>query len=139
MRIIGIGTDLLKITRMQAVWQRHPERLITKLLSPIEQEILYRLPANKKVSFISKSFAAKEAVAKSLGQGLGGNLLLSELSIVRDQLGKPEVLLAGKSAKYVHSLGKITLYLSLSDEKEYVLAFAVAAGSLWQEEFSFCE
>lgn len=86
--ILGIGTDIVAIHRMADLWQRHGERALGKILSPPEQAdcLLSADPAR----LLAKRFAAKEALGKALGTGIRAPVLLPEITVAHNALGKPE-------------------------------------------------
>jgi holo-[acyl-carrier protein] synthase len=120
--IVGVGTDMVSIPRIAALWQRHGERVLDKLLSA--QERLQLTPGADPTRLLAKRFAAKEALAKAMGTGLRAPLLLTTISVAHDALGKPSFVLHGDAADEFARQG-VTAHLSLSDEHDYALAFVV--------------
>lgn len=120
----GIGTDLVEITRIASLFERFGERFANRILSHPEYEIFKQ--HNHSIPFLAKRFAGKEAVAKALGTGLGAQVAFTEISITNHQNGKPMVELLGKASSLLTELGIQQILISLSDEKNYALAFAVA-------------
>lgn len=119
--MIGIGTDILTISRMTAVWDRQGERLLERLLHPDERA---RVVADNPRA-LAKAFAAKEAVAKALGTGFRQGVRWCDIETGRDDLGRPTVTLHGAARDRMVSLGGSQVLLSLSDERDTVVAFAV--------------
>ncbi len=115
--IIGIGTDVLIITRLAAVYERFPERLCNRLLTSYEKAQLTQMPDAR---LLAKRFAVKEACAKALGTGIGGGLSFLDLELYY-QGPRPFLRYIGKNpifAGYVY-------HMSISDEKDQVLAFVI--------------
>lgn len=120
--IHGVGTDLVAIARMRALWERHDERALARLLAPAEQAAC-RASADP-ARFMAKRFAAKEALGKALGTGIRTPVLLTAIAVTHDELGKPLFAFGVELAAWLAS-GGLTCHLSLSDEAEYALAFVV--------------
>lgn len=120
--ILGIGTDLVQVARMQHLWDRHGARLRERLLHPLEQA---DLPAADPAGFLARRFAAKEALAKALGCGIGEDMALAEAGVTHDVRGRPEFVLAGRARATAGRLGVTTIHLSISDEREYAQAFVI--------------
>lgn len=119
----GVGTDILKVARVEAVVARTGDRFAQRILSETE----LKHPRAFQVRHLAKAFAAKEAVAKALGTGMRGGVGFNQISIERDPLGAPHVVLTGAAAQRLNALQGSEVLLSLSDESEYVLAFAVVS------------
>jgi len=120
--IYGIGTDIVAISRLAALHERHGERALEKLLSPVERDGCRASTAP--AHFLAKRFAAKEALGKALGTGVREPVLLTAVSIVHDKLGKPSFEFSPQLAAHLASLG-LTAHLSLSDEADAALAFVI--------------
>ncbi|TVP83478.1 MAG: holo-ACP synthase [Thioalkalivibrio sp.] len=123
--ILGIGTDLVRVERLRSMLDRHGERLLQRLLHPDEQT---DLPRVRPEAFVAKRFAAKEALAKALGCGVGRDLALSEVCVTHDPAGRPGLALSGAAARTAARLGVSRIHLSISDEHEYAQAFVVLEG-----------
>ncbi|MFO7807877.1 holo-ACP synthase [Guyparkeria sp.] len=123
--ILGIGTDLVEIARIEAALDRHGARLVERVLGPVERG---RLPERNPAPWIAKRFATKEAVAKALGTGLRDGLRLVDIQTGHDEFGRPNVLLGGKARDHFERMGGLSVDLSVSDERAYALAFVVISG-----------
>jgi len=121
--VVGIGTDLLDSSRIAAVMERKGERFMRRILTPAEQKI-YQV-RNASVNFLAKQYAAKEALAKALGTGIAKGVGFQQLEILRDEAGAPRVCLYGAAADYLAALGGRKAFVSLSDEGDFIQAFAV--------------
>ena len=120
--MLGLGTDILQIDRIDAVVERQGERFVKRILTPAEQAE-YR--ASKMPNrLLAKRFAAKEAVAKALGTGIGRGVSWQDITITHDDNGAPLVALGGGAMKAAVQRGGSNMLLSLADEQEYVVAFA---------------
>ena len=123
--IVGIGTDMVEIARIEALQIRHPA-FARRILC--ESEYVQWQQRGKSAAFLAKRWAAKEAVFKALGTGLRGGLRFQQVCIRNDELGRPLVCLNGRAEDLARERGIVTLHLSLSDERQYALAFVVAEG-----------
>lgn len=126
MQIYGIGTDLVKCVRIEELWNEHGLNFARRILTEYELVALEQ-QKNNQIGFLAKRFAAKEAVAKALGTGFRDAVLLTQLGIETDPIGKPKVVFYGKTKDYVQQLGDLDIHISLSDENDYVLAFVIIA------------
>ena len=110
--ILGIGVDIVEISRMADLRQRHGERFKDLLFVPEEYE--YCLSRAKPDECFAARFAAKEAVMKALGTGWAEGVAFTGIEVVRQEGGKPEIRLHGSTAKRAGELGAGTIHLSLS-------------------------
>ena len=125
--IIGIGTDLVDIRRIEKIINRHGKRFESKYFTKSERE-----QANKrddKAGFYAKRFAAKEALVKALGSGFVDNIYLKDISVISSDNGKPELELSGGALARLNAITpdnmSSSIHLSLSDEPPYALGFVV--------------
>jgi holo-[acyl-carrier protein] synthase len=120
--IFGIGTDIVGVARMVDFWQRHGERGLEKVLAAEEREVCRA--SHDPARFLAKRFAAKEALGKALGTGLRAPVLLPEIAVTHDELGKPAFVFGPKLA--AHLAGRrLVAHLSISDERDYAVAFVI--------------
>ena len=124
MKILGIGVDIVKNKRIQNLInnQRFIKRTFGKNEIKNSQKIL------DKTNYFAKRFAAKEALAKSLGTGFRNNLNLKDIEILNDKKGKPYYLKSIKMNNIINKKFKIknyNLFLSISDENDYSVAFTI--------------
>ena len=127
--IISIGIDLVKTARIKKLYTKSPSATLKKMLSEEEMKYLDKFSnEEKKVAFIASRFAAKEAFVKALGTGFTPEVNLTKISILNNNLGKPYYLLDSDLQEYMLNLLGIKnyqLHLSLTDEKEHAIAFAI--------------
>ena len=121
--IFGIGTDIVAVSRLRDMWQRHGEHALARLLAADEYSDF--AAAADKGRFLAKRFAAKEAIAKALGTGIAEGVNLNDIEIANDERGKPYVRLHGGAAARMQAMGANHCHLSISDERDHALAFAV--------------
>jgi holo-[acyl-carrier protein] synthase len=116
------GVDMLEIERLGQAVKRHGERLLARVYTPAEREL-----CAGNLSSLAARFAAKEAVAKALGCGLG-QVGWTDIEILRGELGQPLLRLHGKAAALSDELGLRQWAISLSHTRQYAIATAVAQG-----------
>ena len=121
--IFGIGTDIVDVERIRKLGSL--EKFAYKILSLNELEVFKSQIDEKKVTFLAKQFAAKEAVSKALGTGIGKDIRFNQIEILRNSDGKPYLNHDGMITTIFNDLGITKAHVSLSDEKKYVLAFVV--------------
>lgn len=121
--IKGIGTDILQIERAASALKRTPA-LAQRVLTP--DELSGYQSTSDSVRYFAKRFAAKEAVVKAIGSGIGRGVSWQHIEITKDALGKPLVVLSLGALHFAELQGIRRVHLSYSDEREYVVAFAIA-------------
>lgn len=121
--MISIGTDIVQISRIQKSYDAQGSRFLNRILSIKEQEIFYA--RNQSISFLANRYAGKEALAKALGTGISKGINFVDLEILPSDSGRPVVYLQGASAAKLKEMGATQAKISLSDEKDYAVAFAV--------------
>ena len=124
MKILGIGTDIVKNARFKFLIKK--KNFINRTFG--KKEIKLSQKFSNKSNFFSKRFAAKEAFAKSLGTGFRNNLNLKDIEILNDKMGKPFYIKSKKIDKIINKIfktKKYNLFLSISDEKDYSVAFTI--------------
>ena len=124
--ILGIGTDIVTVARIEAAIARHGAAFAERILSAQElsEYTVHSFPAR----FLSKRFAAKEAFAKATGQGLRHPVSLQRITISHDELGKPIFIFDAELSAYLHQMGVTQHHLSLSDERDTAVAFVILEG-----------
>lgn len=121
--IFGIGTDLIKITRIKNI--NSLEKFALKILSKNELDLFDSLSNDKKITFISKQFAGKEAFSKALGTGISAGIRFKEIEILRDEKGKPIFTAINSLKSFMLNLGITRTHISITDEREYAMGFAI--------------
>ncbi len=122
--ITGIGTDIVEIKRIQEAISKNGERFAQRILSPkeLEQYSQNKFPER----FLAKRFAAKEAFAKAMGTGIRNGLNMCDIEVTNSDLGKPLINYIGTHESVLSILNPETnFHLSISDEKDYAVAFVV--------------
>lgn len=121
--IIGIGTDLVHIPRMQSLLDKHGDKIAARILS--EREFAEFKLQLKPAAFLAKRFAAKEAAAKALGTGFRDGLSLRHIVVSNNQLGKPGLKFEAAGQTLTEQLNIGRTLLSLSDDHEYASAYVI--------------
>ena len=117
---MDVGVDLIEVERVRDALARHGERFLARVYTPAE-----RAACGGNVERLAARFAAKEAVAKALGTGIG-DMGWRDIEISADTRGRPLVTLHGPAAARAAALGLSHLALSLSHTHEHAIAFVVA-------------
>jgi len=125
--IIGIGSDLCDIRRIQASLDRFGERFTHRVFTEVERKRSERKP--DRAASYAKRFAAKEACAKALGTGLRGNVYLKDMGVVNLPSGAPTLALTGGAAARLEQLTppgtRAVIHLTLTDDAPYAQAFVI--------------
>jgi holo-[acyl-carrier protein] synthase len=121
--VIGIGTDIVQIDRIAKVLERQSDKFTQRILTPTEQQEFARL--DNSVAYLAKRFAAKEAVAKALGTGIGHGVSFQDINVINDDKGAPAISLSGGAESVMRSRGASQVLLSLADEVHYAIAYAI--------------
>ena len=124
MRILGIGVDIIQNKRIKSSIKSK----LFVLRTFGNKEIYLTKNISDKTNYFAKRFAAKEALAKSIGTGFRNNLNLKDIQILNDKVGKPYYQKSKKIDKIINKKFKVKkydLFLSISDEKDYSIAFTI--------------
>ena len=121
--IYGVGTDIVKIARIQEM--KSLSAFAEKILSSKEMKIASSYNEKRLIKFLAKQFAGKEAVSKAFGTGIRKPILFKDIEILRDESGKPLLNPLGEVKKTMINLGISKSHVSLADENDYAIAFAI--------------
>tara|TARA_B100001027_G_scaffold211385_1_gene179512 strand:- start:100 stop:486 length:387 start_codon:yes stop_codon:yes gene_type:complete len=124
MKILGVGVDIIKNNRFKLLTRK--KNFILRTFS--NNEINFSKKKNKNILFLAKRFAAKESFSKSLGTGIRDDLNFKDIEILNDKFGKPYFRKTKKINNLIYKkfkAKKYNLYLSISDEKDYSIAFTI--------------
>ena len=124
--IHGVGTDIVDIARLQALWQRHGARALDKFLAPTERADCVNSPDPGR--YLAKRFAAKEAFSKAMGTGIHFPVNWHNVSVANERSGKPYLKFSEPLAALLKQRGISRAHLSLSDEIEMACAFVILEG-----------
>lgn len=126
MAILGLGTDIVEIERIEAVISRSGDRLAKRVLSANEwtQYQAHQQP----VRFLAKRFAVKEAAAKAFGTGIRNGLAFNQFEVFNDELGKPRLRLWDEAERLAQRMGVTSVHVTLADERHYACATVIIEG-----------
>jgi holo-[acyl-carrier protein] synthase len=127
MKILGIGVDVIQNKRIKGLVNK--KNFLKRTFGKNELRISKK--TTNKTNYFAKRFAAKEAFAKSIGTGFRNNLNFKDIEILNDKIGKPYYSKSKKINSIINTKFKIkkyNLFLSITDEKDYSVAFAILQG-----------
>jgi holo-[acyl-carrier protein] synthase len=119
--IVGIGTDIVRIARLEAMLERHGARVAQRILSA--DELVEFAGSTQPARFLAKRFAVKEAVAKAFGTGFRDGLSLRHIGVQHDALGKPSLRFYERAVELCAQLDVASSHVSIADEHDYAVAF----------------
>ena len=124
--ILGLGSDLCDIRRVERVLSRHGERFVRRVFTAAEQAKANRRTESIRAATYAKRFAAKEACAKALGTGFSRGVYLSDIGVVNLPTGQPTLALANGAAARLAAITPLgltaTAHLTITDEYPYAYA-----------------
>ncbi|WP_338557534.1 holo-ACP synthase [Erwinia sp. E_sp_B04_7] len=123
MAILGLGTDIVEIARIEGVISRSGDRLAKRVLS--ENEWAQYQAHQQPVRFLAKRFAVKEAAAKAFGTGIRGGLAFNQFEVYNDELGKPGLRFFQHAKEVANQLGVLYVHVTLADERHYACATVI--------------
>ena len=124
MKILGIGVDIIQNSRIKKAIKN--KSFVSRIFS--KSEITNSKKKNNKTNYFAKRFAAKEAFIKSIGIGIRKGINFKDIYVINDKFGKPNIKFSNKVNNLIVKKLKtrnFDIFLSLSDEKNYSIAFAV--------------
>lgn len=121
--ILGTGIDIIEVSRVAAAYERHGERFVNRILRPAE--IAYALSHKRPGPFLAARFAAKEAISKAFGTGIGAHLGWQDIEVCRKESGEPYVMLHDGGARLLEERGARIVHLTLSHTENYAAAMAI--------------
>ncbi|WP_341789146.1 holo-ACP synthase [Rickettsia endosymbiont of Lasioglossum villosulum] len=120
--IIGVGTDIVQIPRIEKIIKLYPEIFPKRILNTEELKKFALLKKESHATFLAKRFAAKEAISKAFSVGIGRGINFKDVTVLNDELGKPIVKI---DSVYTQKLPPFNIHLSLSDDYPICVAFVV--------------
>jgi len=124
--ILGLGSDICDIRRVEAVIARHGERFLVRVFTDIERAKAMRRGDRTRVATFAKRFAAKEAAAKALGTGFRNGVFFADLGVVNLPGGQPTMKMSGGAAERLLAITpagmKAMIALTMTDEYPYAYA-----------------
>jgi len=126
MTILGVGMDIVETKRIAESIERFGDRFLHRVF--LEGEVAYSRSMKSPHLHLAARFAAKEAISKAFGTGIGHEMGWRDLEIVRESNGAPRVVLHGRASAYAKTRGVQVVHVSLSHTAEYGAASAVVVG-----------
>ncbi|MCK9503056.1 MAG: holo-ACP synthase [Porticoccaceae bacterium] len=124
--ILGIGTDMVRISRIESSIAKNADALAKRVLTPAEFEIFTSSAAP--AAYLAKRFAVKEAASKAFGTGIG-KISWQELEVVNNEAGAPVLHCFGQAKIMLAAMGAGRIDVSIADEADLALAFVVISRS----------
>ena len=121
--IIGTGIDIIEVARIRASYEKFGERFAARILLPAEME--YCSSHKDPAPFIAARFAAKEAVSKAFGTGIGASIGWQDIEVKRRETGEPYLILHGKGAELFKAREAVRIHLSLSHTLQHATAISI--------------
>lgn len=121
--ILGVGTDICSVRRMEYMAEKYGARFLDRVFTPEEQERARRKAGA--AERLAARFAAKEATMKALGTGWACGVRFVDIQVSNETGGRPMVTLVGTAARRAESMGVARIHISLSHEREQAVAFVV--------------
>jgi len=126
MNLIGIGIDVVEVSRIKSSLDEFGEKFQTRIFTETERE--YCQKQKRPELHFAGRFAAKEAIAKAFGTGIGKEIGWLDMEIIRKPSGEPDVKLTEAASAYAKSRGVQQVMVSLTHAKHYAAANAVIMG-----------
>ncbi|BCV65776.1 holo-[acyl-carrier-protein] synthase [Shewanella carassii] len=123
MAVLGLGTDIVEIARIEAQLERGGDRLAKRVLTEAEYARFETL--SEPARFLAKRFAAKEAAAKALGTGIGRGVSFQHIHISNNADGAPQLEFSDGARQRLETLGAKRALLSIADERHYAVATVI--------------
>lgn len=121
--IVGLGTDIAEIERIEKALARSGRAFAERILTP--QELTQFDGLKQQGRYLAKRFAAKEAASKALGTGIAHGVSFQDFAISNDDNGKPLLSLSGKAAELAQRSQVASVHLTISDERHYAVATVI--------------
>lgn len=123
MNLLGIGIDVVEVERIGSSMDEFGEKFVNRIFTKAEQE--YCASQKRPAIHYAARFAAKEAIAKAFGTGIGKEISWLDMEIVRQASGEPSVVMRGGGKKYAEKLKVAGIKISLTHAEHYAAANAV--------------
>jgi holo-[acyl-carrier protein] synthase len=121
--ILGTGIDIIEVERIEASYEKFGERFLNRIL--VKGEMEYCLSHKKPGPFLAARFAAKEAVSKAFGTGIGAQLSWQDIEVKRKESGEPYVIMHGNGLELMKQRGARIVHLTLSHTEKHATAMAI--------------
>jgi len=124
MEIIAHGIDLVDCPRIEQMVQRHGDRFVKRVFTAAEQA--YAAASKNEIEKLAGRFAAKEAILKLMGTGWRGKITWTDIEVINNAVGQPQVSLSGEVKKIADGLGIKRISVSITHTANFAIASAVA-------------
>jgi len=124
MSIVAHGIDLVETGRVAGMMKEHGDRFLNRVFTPAE--VAYARSTRDEIEKLSGRFAAKEAVLKLVGTGWRGKIAWTDIEVINNAMGQPEVTLSGEVAEIARKLGIAHISISITHTANFAIASAVA-------------
>ncbi|AWS52211.1 holo-ACP synthase [Providencia rettgeri] len=128
MAIVGLGTDIVEIARIESMIERTGDSLAKRILT--EAELVQYQQQSKPARFLAKRFAVKEAAAKALGTGIRNGLAFNQFEVTNDKLGKPLLSLSDEALTLANCIHATHFHVSITDERHYAVATVIIESTM---------
>ena len=128
MAIVGLGTDIVEIARIESVIEHTGDSLAKRILT--EAELVQYQQQSKPARFLAKRFAVKEAAAKALGTGIRNGLAFNQFEVTNDKLGKPLLSLSDEALTLANCIHATHFHVSITDERHYAVATVIIESTM---------
>ena len=126
MNVIGLGTDIVNINRIQKIYSKYGSHFLDKILTETEKKTEKKISNLINIKTIAKRFAAKEAISKAIGYGFSKGIHFKNIEIFNDKNGKPYANVNGKAKITLSKISKkYNIFITLSDDKPWAVATAL--------------
>lgn len=125
MAILGLGTDIVEIERIEKVLSRTGTAFAERVLSASELEYFYQLKPSTQIRFIAKRFAVKEAASKALGTGIACGVSFQDFTVTNDIHGKPILQFSGVAKQLMTTMNGKSIHVTIADERRYAVATVI--------------
>ena len=124
--ILGTGIDIIEVARIASSYEKFGERFVNRIL--VADEIAYCVAHRQPAPFLAVRFAAKEAISKAFGTGIGAQIGWRDMEICKKESGEPYVVLHGKGAELFAARKAQRLHVSLTHTETFAAATAILEG-----------
>ena len=124
--ILGVGIDIIEVGRIRSSYERFGERFLNRILLP--NEIAYCLSHKVPAPFLAARFAAKEAVSKAFGTGIGKAMGWRDIDVRKKPSGEPFLIFSGGAKELAQQRGVTTALITLSHTEQHAMATVVLEG-----------
>jgi holo-[acyl-carrier protein] synthase len=126
MRTLSHGVDMVEVSRIRAMLERHDQRFLERVFT--KGEAAYGADHQRRPEHLAARFAAKEAVLKALGTGWSHGVAWTEVEVCREPSGKPTIQLSGRAAAIAAEQGIAQWLISITHTEQYAMASVIALG-----------